>query len=146
MTGTFEGVGSLQFTPDNKRAYAFSGIVGVDENEITLLEWRSESEYLEGLVLFNYYDNDSDAYRCRIYFNDVVVQGFVYYGKKDYKDNNEYPVPIIVPSFTNVKLTLQNIDNTNERSHIVSFTSKVKGAIQQENLESITNNNKWASL
>jgi len=146
MTGTFEGVGSLQFSPDNKLAYAYSGIIGVDENETTALEFDVNSEYLEALVLFNYYDNDADAYRCRIYFNDVVVQGFVYYGKKDYKDNNEIPTPIIVPPFTNVKLTLQNIDNTNERSHIVSLTAKVNGAIEQENLEAITDNNKWASL
>ena len=53
MTGTFEGVGSLQFTPDNKYAYGFSGPVAVPHTgsaSATLIEGKTGLELID-LVL-----------------------------------------------------------------------------------------------
>ena len=49
MTGTFEGVGTLQFTPDNKHAYIYSGSLlngsGAGAADQTILLFRNNSEY-----------------------------------------------------------------------------------------------------
>ena len=144
MTGTFEGVGSLQFTPDNKFAYAYSGSIDVDENEITLIEERTNSEYIVAQIQFNNLEEDDvEDYLHKIYLNDVVVQGFIQ-GRTDYDNKYESAIPIIIPPFTTFKLTSQNITNTESHAEVVSLTGSVHGAIEQENLEAITNNNKWA--
>ena len=45
MTGVFEGVGSLQFTPDNKLAYLYSGTKSINNGLGTLFEFKTGSEY-----------------------------------------------------------------------------------------------------
>jgi len=37
---------AINFTPDNKHAYAYSGIVGVTNIEVALLEFETNSEYI----------------------------------------------------------------------------------------------------
>jgi len=146
MTGTFEGVGSLQFTPDNKQCYAYSGIMSIDQNETTMIEFDVNSEYIVSNIQFN--SNLSlgdDMYRFKVYLNDICVQAHLT-GRHEYDQKYENFLQIVVPPFTTVKLTAQNINDTNDRDQIVSFIGSVHGAIEQENLESITNNNKWASL
>lgn len=142
MTGTFEGVGSLQFSPDNKRAYAFSGLVGVTNAKATVLEFDTNSEYLAGKYYFINASGSGDDFRYEIEFNDIVIVGA-------YRDSGnaepQFRGKIIVPPFTNVKFTADNISSATERNHTIIFVSKVSGAIEQENLEAITNNNKWAT-
>jgi len=117
---------AINFTPDNKRCYAYSGVMGVTNTEKTMIQFQTNSEYLIAKVLFSYVDNDTEDYRYRIYFNDVVVQAILQ-GRKDYDFSYEYAVPMIIPPFTDVKLTAQNVDNANERSQLVSLTGKAIG-------------------
>jgi len=145
MTGVFEGVGSLQFTPDNKYAYAYSGQNDlVDNNETTMLEFKTDSEYIEGTVQFNMVQDTADDMFYRIRINDVVVMGYLTIGAQQGTDANNV-IPIIIPPFSNVKLSGQNVSTTGTRSNICSMVGKVGGAIEQQNLESITDDNKWAS-
>jgi len=150
MTGTFEGVGSLQFTPDNKRAYAFSGEVLVNNNTVTMLEFETNSEYLISLFSFGIDQNaslsGSKLIGFTISFNDTkifqqVTQTSTTLQLIDFDPNYSF----IVPPFTTVKIESETT-NTSNVPTFGMFNAKVKGAIEQENLESITNNNKWASL
>ena len=55
MSGqTVTGLG-LQFTDDNKHAYAYSGDVVVSASNTTMLEFSTNSEYLE--AMFEYHGN-----------------------------------------------------------------------------------------
>jgi len=145
MTGTFEGVGSLQFTPDNKLAYACSGIIEVTgtSNQITMIEFETTSEYISGEVQFMSVEAGGNDLNFFVYFNDVVVGTQSIGGAKEFYFMG---INIIVPPFTKVTLKGINIDATTARDSSVIFTGKVYGAIEQENLEAITNNNKWAKL
>ena len=145
MTGTFEGVGSLQFSPDNKLAYSYSGNFEVDDTEFTLLEFKTESEYIMAIVQFNINEAGAgESYQHQIYFNDVVVQGYTSAGGTDAIGKPDVQLYILVPPFTTVKFTSANIQDSASRKCIVSFTGKVQGAVEQQNLESITDDNKWA--
>ena len=143
MTGTFEGVGTLQFSPDNKRAYALSGNIAVINTETTLLEFRTNSEYHIAKISISNFSGSGDDIRYYIYFNNTEVYGG-YYNSTSNNNIVLHPLYITVPPFTDLKITGQNLSSSSERANTAVFVSKVKGAIEQENLEAITDNNKWA--
>ena len=145
MTGTFEGVGSLQFTPDNKYCWAYSGDIAVTNLETTALNFGTNSEYIRARFQLSSDSGSSDNIRSIIYFNDIQV-----YSAKYQEDNlkpwsDTLDLHLIIPPFTNVKFTLANASSVTAREHFVQMVGKVHGAIEQQNLESITDDNKWAS-
>lgn len=143
MTGTFEGVGSLQFSPDNKYCFAYSGEVSVANTELNLIDIKTNSEYIVGHVQLGSKAQENEDYEFKIYFNDVIVFSATFGNQGQYY-LGAWPVPIIIPPFTNVKMSLDNIADTDSRIWTVGLTGKVSGAIEQQNLESITDDNKWA--
>jgi len=147
MTGVFEGVGTLQFTPDNKHAYIYSGnkqVTGTT-TETTLFEFTNNSEYLVARFQLSSDSGSNDNIQSQLYFNNVVVQASKYTinGLAGWVDVLD--LHMIVPPFTTVKFTALNTSAVNARAHFAMMVAEVKGAIEQENLEAITDNNKWAS-
>jgi len=121
---------AINFTPDNLRAYAYSGLIEVDDNETTLLEFDTNSEYIKGKVNFFYSEVISnDRFEYFIYLNDIVIVQYHVFGPSD--SNGEHklpsPIPIIIPPFTNVKLKASNTENTNSRKQCAIFSGKAIG-------------------
>lgn len=140
MSGTFEGLGTLQFTPDNKFAYAYSGmIVGSTSVKTTYLEFTTNSEYVNAIIQ-NGSTNETTRKTLYIYFNDILLV------RNDI--DNAYAFPntysVTIPPFTTVKIQIQ-LSGDDGMSSWVTLNGKVKGAIEQQNLEAITDNNNWAS-
>lgn len=145
MTGTFEGVGSLQFTPDNKFCYAFSGMIGVPNAETTMIEFQTEGEYLDIQVHLGSASTSGDDYIWKMYLNDILIMSHYIL--------NTYPIDrpdtgntFLIPPFTKVTLTMENNTDATANNWFNSINGKVHGAIEQQNLESITDDNKWASV
>jgi len=142
MTGTFEGVGSLQFTPDNKYAYIYSGekamLSGTGQD---VINFKTESYYLVGKFCWNTNSSTTPDELLRIKFNDFTIVRSRYANAID--ASNDQPLPLIIPPFTTVNVDFE-IQANSEATFF--FVAKVKGAMEQQNLESITDNNKWASL
>ena len=152
MTGTFEGVGSLQFTPDNKFGYAFGEIADATNAWKSLVSFKTESEYLVGDVtlqgLINYSGSTpADGYTSnwRITFNDTII---ILTKTETHQEDSPATIniPLIIPAFTEVSIDRFDEGDASTRQGGASFVGKVGGAIEQENLESISDNNKWASL
>jgi len=141
MSGTFEGVGTLQFTPDNKNAYAYSGEISVS-TEKTLLEFQPNSEYLKCLIEVGAGARTDDDYKVRFYLDDQVV--FLKYMNNTY-DPLTGITAFIIPPFSTFKLTLQNQSTATANVWTANVTAKVGGAIEQQNLEAITDANDWAA-
>jgi len=143
MTGTFEGVGTLQFSPDNKRAYAYSGGVStVAATDVTLLQFTTGSEYHIAKIQFWYDANGSGSnIEFKTSFNDVKITTIIVTDSNDAEWCT--PVELIIPPFTTVHIEAKNFTGT--EAVLASLTTKVKGAIEQQNLEAITDNSKWAS-
>ena len=148
MTGVFEGVGTLQFTPDNKHAYAYSGNIAIPTStDTTVLDFTTGSEYImSNFVWFGdiAYLSSSKVIVYKIQFNDVIVYDNSRLTHSAHSWADQDVIPFIIPPFTNVKAIIFT-DDTGEQTFGCAITGKVKGAIEQENLEAITNNNKWAS-
>jgi len=145
MTGVFEGVGSLQFSPDNKYAYGFSGsIINGDGETDNLLLFKTNSEYIDTQFEVGFGDQRfNDDMLIQLYLNDVVVAANVY--NNNYEIGYDKRFNVIIPPFTNVKVEVVKKSGTGNVPVFLWLVGKVHGAIEQENLEAITNNNKWAS-
>jgi len=146
MTGTFEGVGSLQFSPDNKFAYAYGGVINTDDQDVpvTLLEITTGSEYLIAKIQFGMKHDSGNNMSFGVYLNTIRISGYAIEGGTTDSQLSNY-MPIIIPPFTTLKCDGTNNSSSNDIPLTCTLVAKVKGAIQQENLESITDNNKWAS-
>jgi len=125
---------AINFTPDNKHAYVYSGAIEVANTAITLAEFTTQSETLIGKAQFFYVENANDRFAYTVKFNDEIVAQYYVFGPAD--TNGEHllsnPVILIIPPFTNVKLLAQNIENTNSRQQCTSFTGKAYGMIKTD--------------
>lgn len=151
MSGTFEGVGSLQFSPDNKRAYAFSTAVAATTTVGTILEFTTESEYIEAIFQYSGYmgpdgSSSSNGTRgiCSIYYNDIRVYQIMTDTDSGNMVQTINPV-LVIPPFTKVTIKTTAATTTVDYVAQVCVTGKIKGAIQQQNLEAITDANDWAA-
>jgi len=115
---------AINFTPDNLRAYAFSGLVAVTNAKATVLEFDTNSEYLAGKFYFVNASGSGDDFRYEIEFNDIVIVAA-------YRDSGnaepQFRGKIIVPPFTNVKFTADNISSPTGRNHTIYFVAKAVG-------------------
>jgi len=136
MTATFQGVGTLQFTPDNKYAFITSGeqSTPATTDPVTLLEFDTQSYYLVAKALFSYSDGfDSDNMQHSILFNDFNIFTYMVTGATTYTEPDN-TVPLIIPPFTNVKMQTKNFSG-NARTIWNMITASVHGPIEQFDLE-----------
>jgi len=91
--------------------YAYSGSIANDgSNETTLLEFQTSKKYIKGTVQTgaSHTGDHADTFRFRVYFNDIVVYDFLDDAGQYYTDPH-IPINIVVPPFTNVKVTGANV-------------------------------------
>jgi hypothetical protein len=134
MSGTFQGVGTLQFSPDNKFCSAQSGVITVNNVETNLLEFSNNSEYLILHINPFYTQYNSDVILFKIHINDIVVYSSFFTANATSLNSSEI-LTLYVPPFTTIKITGQNTTDANSRDIGVSVFGEVKGAIEQFNLE-----------
>lgn len=124
MAGTLEGVTTLQFTPDNKHAYAFSGAVSVPHTgtkTATLIEGSTNSEYLIADFVFGA-EATTDNMQWLVYLNDILAITIV--GREPY-DFNLSGYEIIIPPFTNILIQGLNDGGVNSRIMTATLAAKV---------------------
>jgi len=145
MSGTFEGVGTLQFSPDNKHAYAYSGAVGVAA-ETTVLQFTTNSEYIVGRLYTGYCTptNVTDDMTFQTKLNgSLIAARYMDTSKETQKGDSLTYFDIIIPPFSTVLVLSSNISSMSARDMCSIFTGEVGGAIQQTDLEAISDGSNW---
>tara|TARA_Y100000296_G_C4971168_1_gene155960 strand:- start:52 stop:468 length:417 start_codon:yes stop_codon:yes gene_type:complete len=133
MTGTFQGVGTLQFTPDNKHCFAYTGSKSVDNNITTMLEFTTASEYIIGRYRTVYFaDNLGQNFTYDLLLNNVQIDQIT--RNDNFSDEKYSDFVFIIPPFTTVKFTGQNVSDTSTKNIGIVFTGKVLGTIKQLDL------------
>jgi len=117
---------ALNFTPDNKQCYAYSGVVGVDDTEKNLLEFQTNSEYIEAQIQLGSDSAENEDFEFQIYFNNVVVFAGIFNNQGQHNIGS-WPIPLIIPPFTEVKISLDNLADTDTRNWTVGLTGKAYG-------------------
>jgi len=117
MSGDTVSGNALQFTNDNKHAYALSGVVDTagQNVEVNMLKFNTQSEYVKTIMTFSNGSGSGDDVRYYVYFNNVIVaQQYSTGGTGEIIDR---PLHIIVPPFTNVRISVTNLSSSNARAN-----------------------------
>jgi hypothetical protein len=111
-----------------QHAYAYSGIVSVDDNETTLLEFTSlKNGYLVGAYQPNYESLSGDDFKFLVYINDIVISSVQISASRDYTPYEE--IEIIVPPLTTLKVTAQNETGSTATDILALFTARMFGKL-----------------
>ena len=124
MSGETVTSNALQFTNDNKHAYAYSGLIDAGATEDTLLLFNTQSEYVKAFFQFCYIDDQvTDDFQFKIYFNNTVVAGSYVASASDSLQKGWFK--LIIPPFTIVKGTVKNKAGASNREIALTVTGKV---------------------
>jgi len=111
-----------------RHVYAYSGAVSVANTEADLVKGATGAYYVVASWAVFYVEPSgaSDDYRMRLYFNDDFV-GSVQFGQQRHEDARVGAVvsDIIIPPFTAVKVTAQNVADTSSNTVAASITGRV---------------------
>lgn len=114
----------LQFTQDNKHAFAYSGSVDVANSTITLLKFTSGSGYIVGTFQPQYFDNaGAENFQFKVLFNSIQVAGCVLDKIEGYTPYEE--IEIIIPPFTDVEITALNVADADTRKMAAIIIGRV---------------------
>ena len=125
MSGSTVTSNALQFTNDNKNAYAYSGIIGVTNAEKTLLLMQTNSEYLMAKLQILNGTTSNEDFTYKVFFNDVIVAQWHFVYASTIHQLIEYPYLFTIPPFTTVKVTALNVSSGVSRDHTATVTASV---------------------
>jgi len=115
---------ALNFTPDNKRCYAYSGSIATASGQINIIDFQTNSEYIVAKFQPFYRSDSSNNITYRIKFNNIEIAGVELTSSRDYTPYDE--ILLIIPPFTHVIVTHANLSGgTNEAG--LNVTGKVYG-------------------
>jgi len=121
-SGSFTGPAeTLELVGDH--CVAYSGVVVVDNSETTLLLFETGNYYvlLKWYPLF--FESTTDNCAWKSYLNDSLVQQTE---ADSTTDNNEtVPLRMVIPAYTQVKITAINAATSTNRNLGVSLTGRV---------------------
>ena len=121
---------TLQFTNDNKHAYAFSGNIIINNTTSTLLSFSTQSEYLIAKIYWYGdfgYVGGAKVITEAVKFNDILVyDNSRLINSSSGVGSNEFgdPTPFIIPPFTNVIVQLGN-DNAGDIEYGANLMAEV---------------------
>ena len=114
---------ALQFTNDNKYCWAYSGVLAIDNTESTMLEFTTNSEYIIAEFNFTTTERTGDQLFGNIFMNELKL-ATSWSGLSTGNAEPSYPVKLIIPPFTILKVTGDNITAA-AREFAVTMTGKV---------------------
>tara|TARA_R100000655_G_C2886258_1_gene176215 strand:- start:119 stop:529 length:411 start_codon:yes stop_codon:yes gene_type:complete len=124
----------LQFTNDNKRAYANSGLIDIQNTSATYLLLDTNSEYIVGHFQCYNGSNTSEQIQWDISFNDILIIRFNQEGRGSAYRGQGINNDIIIPPFTQVKVTGTNTGASSAVNGLCVFAGKVGMAQRVGNL------------
>ena len=113
---------SLNYVGD--RAYAYSGSIDVPNSETILFEFDTGANNIDGELAIQNGSGSGDDMRYVLTFNDEIVAQ-IYAGTSDVFNQFQFPLDIVIPAFTKLKLTAVNITSGVGRAHTAIITGRV---------------------
>jgi len=94
---------------------------------IRYLSFTTGSGLIVAKIQFNSIITNATDFKYLVYFNESVVQGYIILEGLD-RGRADTAIRVVVPPFTIVRCTAENVEDTNSRDNCVSFTGRVYGA------------------
>ena len=109
-------------------AYSYSGILGIDNTETSMLEFISGSGVIIADIQPFYAEGSGgNSYFYQLYLNDIVVLGFASDGAVNPFGYGTTEIKVIIPPFTKVKFTAQNAASGDSNDQAVTLSGRVYG-------------------
>jgi len=122
---SFAGTGKLLNYSGNY-AFGYSGIIDVADTETTLIDYITSIQTFIGNWQGYYYESPyGEDFRFVLYLNDLKVAAFTTEGST--RGHSRSPLDIVVPAFTTVKITAQNVTDTTPREMMASIVGRLYG-------------------
>jgi len=100
---------------DHAYGYSDSDALTVGDGETTKLEFESGNYYLVGTANCFTSDSSTHSYVIKMYLNNIKIIDGLYNNINNNFSDDMNPIPIIIPPFTLVKITVQvlsaNVDS-----------------------------------
>jgi len=109
-------------------AYAYSGQVDVANVELSLLEFTTGAGIIVGEMQIGSNNAEDEDFEVKIYFNDLIIFSNTFHQQGATYVNIASAVPLIIPPFTLVKATMDNIADTDVRRWTIGLTGRVYDA------------------
>jgi len=123
---SFAGTGKFLNYSGNY-AFGYSGIIDVANTETTLIEYTTSIQTFIGNWQGYYYESPyGEDFRFVLYLNDIKVAAFTTEGST--RGHSRSPLDIVVPAFTKVKITAQNVSDSTPREMMASIVGRLYGA------------------
>jgi len=106
-------------------AFAYSGEVGVANIELSLLEFTTGAGIIVGEMQVGSKNAENEDYEMKIYFNDLIIFANTFHQQGTSYVDIPSAVPLIIPPFTLVKATMDNIADTDTRNWTMGLTGRV---------------------
>ena len=116
---------ALQFTNDNKFAYAYSGEVDIDNAATTMLEFQTNSEYLISKIQIMNGTTSNEDFKYFVYYNGIVVARWHFLYASTIHQSMPNVLNLVIPPFTTVKIAGENETSGTGRNHTAVVTATV---------------------
>tara|TARA_Y100001938_G_scaffold32842_1_gene45021 strand:- start:91 stop:492 length:402 start_codon:yes stop_codon:yes gene_type:complete len=108
---------AIQYTNDNKHAYAYSGPVTINDNETLLINDNTNSSYIKARIIPGYNVDTSENFTFIIRINNIVIHKMFFTSSTSYQ-NGEF-VDIIIPPNVNFTIHAINAASTDRDASVV---------------------------
>jgi len=115
---------ALNFTPDNKHCYAYSGAKDSSGTATNYLDFITNSEYIDARIQPVYFAQGTNNVSWLIKFNGVSITYAEVTSGRDYTPFQE--LFLIIPPFTHVEVEVDNLSGGSESVGVV-LVGKVYG-------------------
>jgi len=121
---------ALNFTPDNKRCYAYSGVVTANGVDTIALDFTTNSETIDGSCYYTVNADDLSAnfLTFLIKFNETIIA--VVKERRDLGQLVDFPFNVIIPPHTHVEVIFLNNGTATDLTAV--FTGKAYGMIKTD--------------
>jgi len=122
---------ALNFTPDNLRAYAYSGDVTVSQTGTTsMLLFNTNSEYIVGSFQISTSNGNGVNSDMEILLNDIATVKEEFGNTYQLYPGSSFPWQIIIPPFTKCELTMSS--QSGDLNFQAQFTGEAYGMTKTE--------------
>ena len=121
--GTFGGSNSFQTIGDH--IYGLNGGVdtGSQSTEVTIFQSDTDNYYVIGKLRFAINDSSGDDIQFALYYNGQQVWGE--YATSGSAEHDMWPLNVVIPPFTNVRLTANNLSSGTAREIFTSIVGRI---------------------
>ena len=117
----FTGASSTLIEYVGDFAYAYSGAIGIDDTETTMLEAKNGTKMIIAKFQFGNLLQTGLDYHFAIYLNDAVIQAVVF---NQANVTPMIPIELIIPAYTIIKVTGDNRESGASKDWSLSMVGR----------------------